>query len=137
MPFSAGSDAVKANRMGVDVPLARVLAMVLAGALSACAGLALYAQTGIGDANTGQSLTLASVTVIVLAGVNIFGGSGSAIGVAAAALLLQVITNSLTFLELSIAWQYWIQGAFVIVAAVIPMLASRARAGARTLEVAR
>jgi ribose transport system ATP-binding protein len=134
---AAGSDAVKANRMGVDVPLARVLAMVLAGALSACAGLALYAQTGIGDANTGQSLTLASVTVIVLAGVNIFGGSGSAIGVAAAALLLQVITNSLTFLELSIAWQYWIQGAFVIVAAVIPMLASRARAGARTLEVAR
>jgi len=125
---AAGSDPVKANRMGVDVPLARVLAMTLAGAFSACAGLALYAQTGIGDANTGQSLTLASVTVIVLAGVNIFGGSGSAIGVAAAALLLQVITNSLTFLELSLAWQYWLQGAFVIVAAVIPMLMARGRA---------
>lgn len=124
---AAGSDAVKANRMGVDVPLARILAMVLAGAFSACAGLALYAQTGIGDANTGQSLTLASVTVIVLAGVNIFGGSGSAIGVAAAALLLQVITNSLTFLSLSLAWQYWLQGAFVIVAAVIPMLMARSR----------
>jgi hypothetical protein len=26
-----------------------------------------------------------------------------------------VITNSLTFLELSLAWQYWLQGAFVIV----------------------
>ena len=128
---AAGSDAVKANRMGVDVPLARVLAMTLAGAFSACAGLALYAQTGIGDANTGQSLTLASVTVIVLAGVNIFGGSGSAIGVAAAALLLQVITNSLTFLELSLSWQYWLQGAFVIVAAVIPMLMALSRAGNR------
>lgn len=126
---AAGSDAVKANRMGVDVPLARVLAMTLAGAFSACAGIALYAQTGIGDANTGQSLTLASVTVIVLAGVNIFGGSGSAIGVAAAALLLQVITNSLTFLDLSLAWQYWLQGAFVIVAAVIPMLVSHKSQG--------
>lgn len=128
---AAGSDAVKANRMGVDVPLARVLAMTVAGAFSACAGLALYAQTGIGDANTGQSLTLASVTVIVLAGVNIFGGSGSAIGVAAAALLLQVITNSLTFLELSLAWQYWLQGAFVIVAAAIPMLIARSRTSSR------
>ncbi|UUW91476.1 ATP-binding cassette domain-containing protein [Pimelobacter simplex] len=124
---AVGADAVKANRMGVPVLRTRVIAMAMSGALSAGAGIALFAQTGIGDANSGQALTLASVTVIVIAGVSIFGGSGSAVSVAAAALLLQVITNALAFLSWSIAWQYWIQGIFVIVAAVLPMLARRAR----------
>ncbi len=120
---AAGSDPVKANRMGVSVPRMRLYAAIAAGALAALAGLVLYSKTGIGDANTGQSLTLTSVTAIVIAGASIFGGSGSAIAVAAAGLLLQTITNSLTYLGLSLSWQYWLQGAFVLVAAIIPMVA--------------
>jgi ribose transport system ATP-binding protein len=120
---AAGSDPVKANRMGVSVPRMRLAAALAAGTLAAIAGVVLYSKTGIGDANTGQALTLASVTAIVIAGASIFGGSGSAIAVLAAGLLLQTITNSLTFLGLNLSWQYWIQGAFVLIAAVIPMIA--------------
>ena len=120
---AAGSDPVKANRMGVSVPRMRLYASLAAGVLAALAGLVLYSRTGIGDANTGQALTLTSVTAIVIAGASIFGGSGSAIAVAAAALLLQTITNSLSYLGLSLSWQYWLQGAFVLVAAIIPMVA--------------
>lgn len=124
---AAGSDPVKANRMGVSVPTMRFLAMTAAGVLAAIAGLVLYTKTGIGDANTGQALTLTSVTAIVIAGASIFGGSGSAIAVAAAGLLLQTITNSLTFLSLSLSWQYWLQGAFVLFAAIVPMVARYVR----------
>lgn len=120
---AAGSDPIKANRMGVSVPRMRFIAAVAAGVLGALAGLVLYTRTGIGDANTGQALTLTSVTAIVIAGASIFGGSGSAIAVAAAGLLLQTITNALSFLGLSLSWQYWLQGAFVLFAAVVPMIA--------------
>ncbi|MGX5682856.1 ATP-binding cassette domain-containing protein [Schumannella luteola] len=130
---AAGSDPVKANRMGVSVPRMRLYAAVAAGVLAALAGLVLYTRTGIGDANTGQALTLTSVTAIVIAGASIFGGSGSAIAVAAAGLLLQTITNALSYLGLSLSWQYWLQGAFVLIAAVIPMVA-RYRRRARELE---
>lgn len=119
---AAGSDPVKANRMGVHVPRMRLLASVAAGFIAAIAGLVLYSKTGIGDANTGQALTLTSVTAIVIAGASIFGGSGSALAVAAAGLLLQTITNSLTFLGLSLSWQYWLQGAFVLFAAIVPVI---------------
>ncbi|NHF62576.1 ATP-binding cassette domain-containing protein [Microcella pacifica] len=119
---AAGSDPVKANRMGVDVDRMRFLAAVLAGVLSAVAGLLLYTRTGIGDANTGQALTLTSVTAIVIAGASIFGGSGSAIAVAAAGLLLQTITSALSFLSLGLSWQYWLLGVFVILAALIPII---------------
>lgn len=120
---AAGSDPMKANRMGVNVPSMRLFATVAAGFLAAVAGFVLYSKTGIGDANTGQALTLTSVTAIVIAGASIFGGSGSAIAVAVAGILLQTITNSLTFLSLSLSWQYWLQGAFVLFAAIVPMIA--------------
>ena len=124
---AAGSDPVKANRMGVSIRAMRMFATVTAGGLSAVAGFALYTTTGIGDANTGQTLTLTSVTAIVIAGASIFGGSGSAIAVAIAGVLLETITSALTFLSLSLSWQYWVQGAFVLVAAVIPLVARLVR----------
>jgi len=127
---ATGSDPVKANRMGVTVRGMRMFAAVSAGGLSALAGFALYTTTGIGDANTGQTLTLTSVTAIVIAGASIFGGSGSAIAVAAAGILLETITSALTFLSLSLSWQYWVQGAFVLVAAVIPLVARLVRSRA-------
>ncbi|KQR90718.1 MAG: ATP-binding cassette domain-containing protein [Microbacterium ginsengisoli] len=127
---AAGSDAVKANRMGVNVRSMRLLAATSAGVIAAIAGLALYSKTGIGDANTGQALTLTSVTAIVIAGASIFGGSGSALAVAAAGLLLQTITNALAYLSLGLAWQYWVQGVFVLIAAILPMIAQLRRRSA-------
>jgi ribose transport system ATP-binding protein len=120
---AAGSDPVKANRMGVRVGPMRMNAAIAAGVLASIAGLALFTQTGLGDANSAQALTLTSVTAVVIAGASIFGGSGSALAVAAGALLLEVITSALNFLSLGLAWQYWFQGGFVLIAAVIPMIA--------------
>ncbi len=124
---AAGSDATKANRMGVGVSRMRFAALVGSGALASLAGVVLYSKTGIGDANTGDALTLISVTAIVIAGVSIFGGSGSALAVAAAGILLQVITSALSFLSLNLSWQYWVQGAFVLLAAALPLVVQLVR----------
>ena len=120
---AAGSDPIKANRMGVHISAMRMSASVAAGVLSAIGGLILFTQTGIGDANSAQALTLTSVTAVVIAGASIFGGSGSALAVAAGALLLEVVTSALNFLSLGLSWQYWFQGGFVLLAAVVPMVA--------------
>ncbi|MFI2664439.1 ATP-binding cassette domain-containing protein [Micromonospora carbonacea] len=124
---ATGSDALSASRMGVATVPTRLLAYLLGGTLAAGGGLALYAQTGIGDASTGQALTLASVTAVVLAGASVFGGNGSALATLATALFLQTITSSLSFLSVSLAWQYWIQGSFVVAAALVPLLRGRRR----------
>lgn len=119
---AAGSDPVKANRMGVRVPATRLYAAITAGTLAALAGLVVYSRSGIGDANAAQALTLTSVTAVVIAGASIFGGSGSALAVAAAGILLQTVTSALSFLGVGLSWQYWIQGAFVLFAAIVPMV---------------
>lgn len=127
---AAGSDPVKANRMGVRIRSMRMSAALLAGVLSSIAGLVLYTKTGIGDANSAQALTLTSVTAVVIAGASIFGGSGSALAVVAGGLLLQTLTSTLTFLSLGVSWQFWVQGVFVLLAAILPMTARLRRSRA-------
>jgi ribose transport system ATP-binding protein len=86
----------------------------------------LASQRGIGDATLGGSYTLASITAVVLGGASIFGGRGSFIGAFMGALLIQAIITSTAFVRLGQAWQFWLPGILVLVAAG---LYSRARGG--------
>mgnify|MGYP001107228458 CR=1 FL=1 len=79
----------------------------------------LMSQIGIGDGRPGLAFTLTSVTVIVLAGTNIFGGRGSFIGVIAAGILVAQILGAPTFLGLSGAWGYWLPGLITVGAAIL------------------
>ncbi|MFD2415089.1 ATP-binding cassette domain-containing protein [Amycolatopsis pigmentata] len=118
---ATGSDAVRAARMGVGTARTRLSAYAVAGVLAALGGVALFSQTGVGDASVGQALTLTSVTAVVLGGASIFGGTGSALATVATAIFLQTITSALSFLSVSLAWQYWIEGILVVGAALVPL----------------
>jgi ribose transport system ATP-binding protein len=88
------------------------------------AGVVLAGQVGIGDASVGQTYTLSSITAVVLGGASIYGGRGSFLSAFLGAVLVTQIINATTFLELDQAWQYWLPGALILVAAA---LFSRAR----------
>jgi ribose transport system ATP-binding protein len=122
---ATGADTVKAQRMGVRTQATRLTAYAAGGTGAALAGLALFAQTGVGDASVGQDLTLTSVTAVVLGGASIFGGTGSGLATIVTALFLETITSALNFLSISLAWEYWIQGVLVIVAAAVPLIRRR------------
>ena len=53
---------------------------MLSGVFAAAAGLFLAANATAGDATTGNGYTLTSIVAVVLGGVNLFGGRGSAVG---------------------------------------------------------
>jgi len=122
---AAGSREQSAHRLGVRVNRTIVGAYVACSALTFLGGLMLMAQIGVGDPTQGVTYTLASITAVVLGGASLFGGRGSFIGTLLGAFLLQETINATTFLSLSQAWQYWFQGAFVLVAAVAYTLARR------------
>ncbi|GGG16265.1 hypothetical protein GCM10007304_32980 [Rhodococcoides trifolii] len=116
---ATGSDATIAEKFGVKTGLTVTAAYVGCSLLTMFGGIMLVGQVGVGDPNQGISFTLASITAVVVAGTLLRGGSGSPIAVLLGALLLQVILAMANFLRLGTAWQYWLQGAIVIVAAVL------------------
>jgi ribose transport system ATP-binding protein len=105
------------------------------GAYVACAlfsvlsGVMLGSQVAIGDARLGADYTLISITAVVLGGASIMGGRGTFIGALLGAMLIQEIVTASGFLRLGTAWQQWVPGVIVLVAAAI---SSRSRAVRRT-----
>ena len=122
---AAGSREESAHRLGVGVNRTIVGAYVASSALTFLGGLMLMAQIGVGDPTQGVTYTLASITAVVLGGASLFGGRGSFIATLLGAALLEETINATTFLNLSQAWQYWFQGIFVLVAAVVYTLIRR------------
>ena len=62
---------------------------------------------------------------VVVGGVNILGGSGTAIGAALGAILLGTIENALSILNLNAFWLQAIQGAVIIAAVSFDALVTR------------
>ncbi len=78
--YAIGNDEASARALGVNVLRTKIIAYMLDGALAAAAGLFLAASATAGDATTGNSYTLTSIVAVVLGGVSLFGGRGSAAG---------------------------------------------------------
>ncbi|HEY4226088.1 MAG TPA: ATP-binding cassette domain-containing protein [Pseudolysinimonas sp.] len=116
---AAGSSESKALSLGVRVERSIFSGYVLSSVLAVLAGLILSSVVGVGDATTGLSFTLVTVTVAVLGGTSVFGGRGSFIGVVFAALLLQELGSATTFLRLGTAWQQWLPAILIIVGAAV------------------
>ncbi len=117
--YAIGNDEPSAQANGIRVLRTRVLAYVLSGTFSAGAGLFLAATATAGDATTGNDYTLTSIVAVVLGGVNLFGGRGSAIGAMLGAFVISMIVNILFFAKINPLFQDFYEGLFLVLAVLL------------------
>ena len=117
--YAVGSSEVAAYMSGVPIRRAKFVAYTLSGLLASMAGLFLTCVTYSGEASAanGSTYTLYSIAAVVLGGVSLFGGSGSAIGAIFGALMFRTIGDLLFVFNVEPLWQPLFQGV-VLVAAV-------------------
>ena len=117
--YAVGSSEVAAYMSGVPIRRAKFVAYVLSGLLASVAGLFLtfITYTGEASAANGGAYTLYSIAAVVLGGVSLFGGSGSAIGAIFGALMFRTIGDLLFVFNVEPLWQPLFQG-MVLLAAV-------------------
>jgi len=117
--YAVGSSEVAAYMSGVPVNRAKFVAYTLSGLLASMAGLfvTFITYTGEASAANGNTYTLYSIAAVVLGGVSLFGGSGSAIGAIFGALMFRTIGDLLFVFNVEPLWQPLFQG-IVLSAAV-------------------
>ena len=117
--YAVGSSESAAYMSGVPVDAAKFCAYVLSGLTASLGGLFLTFVTYSGEASAanGNTYTLFSIAAVVLGGVSLFGGSGSAIGAIFGALMFRTIGDLLFVFNLDPLWQPLFQG-LVLLAAV-------------------
>ena len=128
---AVGSDEESARRVGVRVNSTVVLGYVTSGLFVCLGSFVLLAQLGIGDPAQGVGYTLSSITAVVLGGTSLLGGRGTFIGTLFGAGLIVQVLNATVFLDLTQTWQYFFQGALIVVAAVLYSQVRGTRAGPR------
>lgn len=114
--FAIGNDSQAAQANGIASRQAIISAYVLAGTLSGAAGLFLAASATAGDATTGNGFTLTSIVAVVLGGVSLFGGRGSAVGAIMGAFVINMIVNILFFAHIDPLYQAFYEGVFLVLA---------------------
>jgi ribose transport system permease protein len=118
--YAMGGNPVASRLAGININRYVVGCYVLAAVVAAVAGILLTARTGSGQPTSGsQGLELQSITAAALGGVALQGGRGGIPGTILAVILLGVLQNGLTILDVNSFWQDIAQGALLIVAVVI------------------
>jgi rhamnose transport system permease protein len=115
--YAIGSNPDAARLAGIPVGKRVFTAFAVSGAIAGIAGVLWAARFGTIDSTAGSGYELTVISAVVVGGVAIFGGSGSVVGAALGALLLNTISSALYVLGISPFWDQAIAG-FLLIAAI-------------------
>jgi len=114
--YAIGSDPAAALLAGIPARRRVFFTFVLSGAIAGFAGALWLAEFATVSSVAGLGYELLVVAAVVVGGVAIFGGSGTVLGAALGAILLNTINQALVAARISAFWDEALAGALLITA---------------------
>jgi rhamnose transport system permease protein len=114
--YAIGSDPDAARLAGIPVGSRVFLAFVVSGSIAGLAGALWLSYFGSVDAIAGAGYEFQVIAAVVVGGVAIFGGSGTVLGAALGALLLNTINSALVVVNVSSFWSQALAGELLVAA---------------------
>jgi rhamnose transport system permease protein len=118
--FVIGYNREVARYSGVNVRRVKMALFVMSGVISAFAGLLLAARLGSMRGDTALGTELEVITMVVLGGVSIFGGTGSLFGVLLSILIILNLRNGMGLLNITGEIQTGVIGILLILSVLLP-----------------
>ncbi len=117
--YALGGNEEATRLCGVNVVANRYIAYIISGVLTGLAGLILLARINSAQPSAGSGFEMDVITAVVLGGVSISGGEGKLTNVFLGVLIIGVISNGLTLLNVHDYYQTIIKGATLLLAVAI------------------
>jgi ribose/xylose/arabinose/galactoside ABC-type transport system permease subunit len=125
--YAVGGNAEAARLAGINVKGVVFSAYVIAGVTAGIAALILLGRLDSATPNAASGTELQVIAAVVIGGTSLFGGKGSMIGTFVGVLLIGVINNGLTLLNVSSFWVQFVQGALIFLAVLLDSVNTRRR----------
>ncbi len=123
--YAIGNNQKAAKLSGLKVTRTKILVYVLAGLFSGIAGIILNSRSGIIVPGVGQGIVFKAITAAILGGISLRGGVGKIQLVLVGAIIVGVISNWMTMMGMSAFYREAINGAIILIAALLDKFSSR------------
>lgn len=123
--YAMGNNKEAARFSGINVGRVKLMLFMLSGVIAALAGVIFTARFSSARPDNAVGFELYVVTVVLLGGVNIFGGRGSLLGVVLAIFIVAILQNVLSLVNISGDIQSLAIGLLLILSVLGPNIVRR------------
>jgi len=126
--YAVGGNAHAAKLSGIDSERVVFFVFILMGALAGLAGLVFAGYMNSALPQAGQYFELDAIASVFIGGASMSGGIGTVIGAIVGGLVMGVINNGMSLMNIGVDWQYVVK-ALVLLLAVFYDIYTRRKAG--------
>ncbi len=112
--YAVGTNPMASYLSGINVKKIKFINFLICGITAALGGVMLTSLTAVGMPQHGQGLELVVISGIVLGGTALSGGKGEVLGTLAGTLILGILYNFLTIMNVYYYYVQIVQGAILI-----------------------
>lgn len=122
--FAVGGNLKVAQLAGIDTDKIRFISHIVAAITAAIGGVLTVSQTAAAMAKHGAGNDMDGIAAVILGGISLSGGKGKVMGTLIGILILAVLVNGMTLLNVQAYWQQVIKGSVLILSVFIDSLRS-------------
>ena len=126
--YAVGGNARSAKLSGINAELVEFFVFVVMGSLAGLAGLVFAGYMNSALPQAGQLFELDAIAAVFIGGASMSGGIGTVIGAIIGGLVMGVINNGMSLMNIGADWQYVVK-ALVLLLAVFYDIYTRRKAG--------
>ena len=125
--YAIGGNEEASKWSGLNVDKIKIAVFAIMGTLTSIAGIIVASRLGSGQPSAGQNFEMDCITATAVGGTSMYGGRGKLSGTIVGVLLLSVLSNGMTLINVDSYWQQVIKGVIIIIAVVIDTRSKRNR----------
>lgn len=114
--YAVGNNPQAAYLSGINVRVTRLLTYLINGLCVGIGATMQLVRVNTGIITVGLNMEIDVIAAVVIGGVAMAGGKGSAMGAFIGAILMGAITNAMTLMRIQSEWQFLVKGIIIIAA---------------------
>ncbi len=120
--YVIGTNRNVADYAGIDTARHKMIIFIASGVIAAFAGLLYAARVGAVRGDVALGFELDIITIVLLGGVSIFGGTGTLVGTLLAALIVLSLRNGMSLLNITGHIQTGVIGLLLLASVIAPRI---------------